>query len=130
MAGAVRTPGAYRSDPEYCRALSAGRPRAGQLDLASGPGASALYNENHRKRLEQAISAVQEQPVQLLVEVPAPTQETPAVAAARRKAARQRAAEQSIVADTLVQRLQSDFAAHICEGSIRPLDAPPTELRG
>ncbi|MAD00270.1 MAG: DNA polymerase III subunit gamma/tau [Pseudomonadales bacterium] len=88
------------------------------------PGHSALYNENHRKRLEQAIGTVQEQPVQLLVEVAAPTQETPAVAAARRKAARQRAAEQSIVADPLVQRLQSDFAAHICEGSIRPLDAP------
>ena len=88
------------------------------------PGHSALYNENHRKRLEQAISTAQEQPVQLLVEVVAPTQETPAVAAARRKAARQRAAEQSIGADTLVQRLQSDFAAHICEGSIRPLDAP------
>ena len=96
----------------------------GNWTLHLDPGHSALYNENHRKRLEQAISAVQELPVQLVVEVAAPTQETPAVAAARRKAARQRAAEQSIVADTLVQRLQSDFAAHICEGSIRPLDAP------
>ncbi|MEH6492999.1 DNA polymerase III subunit gamma/tau [Halopseudomonas sp.] len=88
------------------------------------PGHSALYNENHRQRLQQALVTQQGAELRLEVTVQAPTQETPAVAAARRKAARQKAAEASIQADPMVQRLCSEFSAEICEGSIRPLDAP------
>lgn len=88
------------------------------------PGHSALYNENHRLRLQQAICTQQGSEVRLEVEVQAPQQETPAIAAARRKAARQQAAEASIQSDPMVQRLCSDFSAEICEGSIRPVDAP------
>ncbi|MEJ6655969.1 MAG: DNA polymerase III subunit gamma/tau [Pseudomonas sp.] len=87
------------------------------------PGHSALYNENHRVRLEKAIAALEGQPITLTVSVQAPTQETPAVAAARRRVARQKEAEQSIQGDPLVQALINDFAAQICDDSIRPLDA-------
>lgn len=87
------------------------------------PGHSALYNENHRQRLEKAITELQEQSVTLVVTVQPPTQETPAVAAARRRVARQKEAEASIQGDPLVQALINDFAAQICDDSIRPLDA-------
>ncbi|GAA6131653.1 DNA polymerase III subunit gamma/tau [Halopseudomonas sabulinigri] len=96
----------------------------GVWSLHLDPGHSALYNENHRQRLQQALSTQQGAELRLEVAVQAPTQETPAVAAARRKAARQKAAEASIQADPMVQRLCTEFSAEICEGSIRPLDAP------
>ena len=55
--------------------------------------------------------------------IQAPDQETPAVAAARRRVARQLEAEASIHADPLVQALVNDFAAQICADTIRPIDA-------
>ena len=61
-------------------------------------------------------------PVDLDVRVAAPDQETPAVAAARRKHKRQQQAEASIQQDPLVLGLMREFAAQICEGSIRPID--------
>ena len=87
------------------------------------PGHSALYNENHRLRLQNAIIELQGQPLTLEVVVQAPDQETPAVAAARRRVARQKEAEASIQGDPLVQALITDFAAQICADSIRPVDA-------
>ncbi|PAU89455.1 hypothetical protein CK507_00830 [Pseudomonas sp. WN033] len=86
------------------------------------PGHSALYNENHRQRLQQALSEHVGETVTLDVQVQAPDQETPAVAAARRKVARQKEAEASIQADPLVQALIRDFSARICDDSIRPID--------
>ena len=97
---------------------------AGIWTLHLDPGHSALYNENHRLRLQQALITQQGSELRLDVEVQAPQQETPAVAAARRKATRQKAAEASIHADPMVQRLRNEFSAEICEGSIRPVDAP------
>lgn len=90
------------------------------------PGHSALYNENHRQRLQQALTDHCAADVTLDVLIEAPTEETPAVAAARRKVARQKDAEASIQTDPLVQRLMTEFAAQICEDSIRPLDASTT----
>ncbi|GGC87922.1 DNA polymerase III subunit gamma/tau [Halopseudomonas salina] len=86
------------------------------------PGHSALYNENHRLRLQQALVEHIGVPVDLEVRVAAPDQETPAVAAARRKRKRQEQAEASIQQDPLVLGLMREFAAQICEGSIRPID--------
>ena len=88
------------------------------------PGHSALYNDNHRQRLQQAIRDASGQTVELRVEIAAPSAETPAIADARRKQQRQREAEASIHADPLVQQLISDFSARICDDSIRPLDIP------
>jgi len=87
------------------------------------PGHSALYNENHRLRLQNAITELEGQSLMLEVVVQAPDQETPAVAAARRRVARQKEAEASIQSDPLVQALVNDFAAQICADSIRPVDA-------
>ncbi|WP_185265618.1 DNA polymerase III subunit gamma/tau [Halopseudomonas xiamenensis] len=87
------------------------------------PGHSALYNENHRLRLQNAIVELEGQALTLEVVVQAPDQETPAVAAARRRVARQKEAEASIQGDPLVQALITDFAAQICADSIRPVDA-------
>lgn len=86
------------------------------------PGHSALYNENHRLRLQQALVEHIGSPIDLEVLVAAPDQETPAVAAARRKYKRQQEAEASIQQDPLVLGLMRDFAAQICEDSIRPID--------
>ena len=87
------------------------------------PGHSALYNENHRLRLQNALVELEGRPLTLEVLVKAPDQETPAVAAARRRAARQRQAEESIQADPLVQALITDFSAQVYPDSIRPIDA-------
>ena len=87
------------------------------------PGHSALYNENHRQRIQNALTELEGQAITLEVLIQAPDQETPAVAAARRRVARQLEAEASIHADPLVQALVNDFAAQICADTIRPIDA-------
>lgn len=113
--------GLTQSIAAHCQLVS----RAdGRWCLHLDPGHSALYNENHRLRLQQALADHLGGAVELQVLVQAPTQETPAVAAARRKVARQKDAEASIQTDPLVKRLMNEFAAQICEDSIRPLDAP------
>ena len=86
------------------------------------PGHSALYNENHRQRIQAALAEREGQQLTLEVLVQAPDQETPAVAAAQRRVARQQEAEASIHADLLVQALINDFEAQICADSIRPID--------
>ncbi|MNU07062.1 DNA polymerase III subunits gamma and tau [compost metagenome] len=51
-----------------------------------------------------------------------PEQETPAQAAARKRANRQREAEESIHGDPLVQQMIEQFAAVIRADSIEPVD--------
>lgn len=87
------------------------------------PGHSALYNENHRLRLQQAINEHLNLSITLEVKTTAPEQETPAIAAARRKFKRQQEAESSIRQDPLVMSLMQTFSAEICAESIRPIDA-------
>ncbi|UAX00067.1 DNA polymerase III subunit gamma/tau [Halopseudomonas nanhaiensis] len=115
--------GLTQSIAAHCQLMS---DEGGEWQLRLDPGHSALYNENHRQRIERALCDLLEREVRLSVEVRTPDQETPAVAAARRRVARQREAEASIQADPLVQRLLSEFAAQICDDSIRPLDASTT----
>ncbi|MFO7705336.1 MAG: DNA polymerase III subunit gamma/tau C-terminal domain-containing protein, partial [Halopseudomonas sp.] len=88
------------------------------------PGHSALYNENHRLRLQQAINEHMNLSVELEVITRAPEQETPAIAASRRKFKRQQEAESSIRQDPLVLSLMQTFSAEICADSIRPVDVP------
>lgn len=87
------------------------------------PGHSALYNENHRLRLQQALCEHLNQSIVLEVNIQAPDQETPAIAASRRKFKRQQEAETSIRQDPLVLGLIQAFSAEICADSIRPIDA-------
>ncbi|WP_150303502.1 DNA polymerase III subunit gamma/tau [Pseudomonas saliphila] len=115
----LRLSGLTQSIAAHCQLVTCA---AESWTLHLDPGHSALYNENHRLRIEQAVADQLGSPVRIEVDVVAPTQETPAIATARRKVARQKEAEASIQSDPLVQSLVRDFAAQICDDSIRPLD--------
>ena len=116
--------GLTQSIAAHCQLVSCD---AGQWLLHLDPGHSALYNENHRLRLQQALIDCRGQSLTLTVLVQQPDQETPALAAARERQKRQVQAEQLIRDDPLVQGLIRDFAAEICADSIRPIDTTVTE---
>lgn len=86
------------------------------------PAQSALFNATQQRRLNDALSQYHGRTLQLVIELERPRQETPAQAAARRRGERQRAAEQSIQSDPVVQQLMEQFAAVIREGTIEPVE--------
>lgn len=86
------------------------------------PAQSALFNPTQLRRLNDALNQYHGRTLQLDIVLQKPEQETPAQAAQRRRAERQRAAEQSIHADPLVQQLMQQFAAVIREGTIEPVE--------
>ena len=86
------------------------------------PAHSALFNPTQQRRLNDALDQQLGRAVTLHVEIRTPEQETPAQAAARKRAERQRQAEASIHADPLVQQMIQQFAAVIREDSIEPLN--------
>ena len=88
------------------------------------PAQSALFNATQQRRLNEALNQYHGRPLKLVIELQTPEQETPAQAAARHRAQRQQAAEQSIQSDPLVQQLMQQFAAVIREGTIEPLEQP------
>ncbi|MGI0868826.1 DNA polymerase III subunit gamma/tau [Pseudomonas aeruginosa] len=87
------------------------------------PGQSALFNATQQRRLNDALNQHLGRTLKLEVTLQKPEQETPAQAAARRGAERQRAAEASIDADPLVRQLREQFAAVVRDGTIEPLEA-------
>jgi DNA polymerase-3 subunit gamma/tau len=88
------------------------------------PGQSALFNATQQRRLNEALDAYHKRPIKLEIELRTPEQETPAQAAARKRANRQRSAEASIHDDPLVKEMIQQFAAIIRDGTIEPVDAP------
>ncbi len=86
------------------------------------PAQSALFNPTQQRRLNDALNQYHGRTLQLDILLQKPEQETPAQAAHRRRAERQRAAEQSIHSDPLVQQLMQQFAAVIREGTIEPVE--------
>ncbi|MDH0725532.1 DNA polymerase III subunit gamma/tau [Stutzerimonas stutzeri] len=86
------------------------------------PAQSALFNPTQQRRLNDALNQYHGRTLQLDIVLQKPEQETPAQAAQRRRAERQRAAEQTIHADPLVQQLMQQFAAVIREGTIEPVE--------
>jgi len=86
------------------------------------PGHSALFNATQQRRVNDALNAYHGREIQLSIELIKPEQETPAQAAARKRANRQREAEASIQNDPLVQQMISQFAASVRAGSIEPVD--------
>ncbi len=86
------------------------------------PAHSALFNPTQQRRLNDALNQQQGRSIKLRIELCKPEQETPAQAAARRRAERQRSAEASIEADPLVQQMIQQFAAKVRDDSIEPLD--------
>ena len=86
------------------------------------PGHSALFNATQQRRLNDALNQYHGRELDLQIELRKPEQETPAQAAARKRANRQREAEASIQNDPLVQQMIQQFAAVIRADSIEPLD--------
>ena len=86
------------------------------------PAHSALFNATQQRRLNDALNGYHGRELQLDIELIKPEQETPAQAAARKRANRQREAEASIQNDPLIQQMISQFAASVRAGSIEPVD--------
>ncbi|MDX1367212.1 DNA polymerase III subunit gamma/tau [Pseudomonas sp.] len=86
------------------------------------PGHSALFNATQQRRLNDALNQYHGRELNLQIELRMPEQETPAQAAARKRANRQREAEESIHGDPLVQQMIEQFAAVIRADSIEPVD--------
>ena len=86
------------------------------------PAQSALFNATQKRRLNEALDQCLGRSVQLTVEIVKPEQETPAQAAARKRALRQREAERAIADDPLVRVMIEQFAAVIRADSIEPLE--------
>lgn len=86
------------------------------------PGHSALFNATQQRRLNDALNQHLGRNIELRIELILPEQETPAQAAARKRAERQRLAEQSIQDDPLVLQMIQQFGAVIRADSIEPLN--------
>jgi DNA polymerase-3 subunit gamma/tau len=85
------------------------------------PGQSALFNATQHRRVTDALSQHLGRTLTVNIEIRKPEQETPAQAAARHRAERQREAEASIQNDPLVLKMIQQFAAVIRDDSIEPL---------
>ena len=88
------------------------------------PAHSALFNSTQQRRLNEALNQFHGRTINLSIELIKPEQETPAQAASRLRAERQRQAEASIHADPFIQQMLQQFGAVIREDTIKPVDAP------
>ncbi len=88
------------------------------------PAHSALFNSTQQRRLNDALNQFHGRELKVLIELCKPEQETPAQAAAHKRANRQREAEASIHQDPVIQQMIQQFAAVIRADSIEPLDTP------
>ncbi|SEQ82788.1 DNA polymerase-3 subunit gamma/tau [Azotobacter beijerinckii] len=86
------------------------------------PAQAALFNGTQQRRLNEALNQYHGRALKLDIELRKPEQETPAQAAARQRAERQRQAEASIQADPLIRQMIQQFAAVIRDGTIEPLN--------
>ncbi|WP_295475121.1 DNA polymerase III subunit gamma/tau [uncultured Pseudomonas sp.] len=91
------------------------------------PAHSALFNATQQRRLNDALNQYHGSAIQLHIELVRPEQETPAQAAARQRAERQRQAIASIHADPFVQHMMQQFGAVVREDTIKPVDAVPAQ---
>ncbi|TDF77413.1 DNA polymerase III subunit gamma/tau [Pseudomonas sp. H9] len=88
------------------------------------PAHSALFNATQQRRLNDALNQHFGRTLKLSIELIRPEQETPAQAAARKRAERQGEAEASIEADPLIQQMIKQFGAMVRHDTIEPVDAP------
>ncbi len=86
------------------------------------PAQSALFNATQQRRLNDALNQHLGRTLKLEVEVRRPEQETPAQAAARKRAARQQQAVDAIASDPLVLQMIELFGAQVRADTIEPLD--------
>ncbi|WP_122745401.1 DNA polymerase III subunit gamma/tau [Pseudomonas viridiflava] len=93
------------------------------------PAHSALFNSTQQRRLNDALNQFTGRTINLSIELIKPEQETPAQAASRLRAERQRQAEASIHADPFIQQMLQQFGAMIREDTIKPVDAPAAQTQ-
>ena len=86
------------------------------------PAHSALFNLTQQRRLNDALNQYTQRTLKVTIELVKPEQETPAQAASRFRAERQRLAEESIYADPLIQQMIEQFGAAVREDTIQPVD--------
>ncbi|MDD0974670.1 DNA polymerase III subunit gamma/tau [Pseudomonas fontis] len=87
------------------------------------PNHSALFNATQQRRLNDALNQAVGRTLSLTIELIRPEQETPAQAASRKRANRQREAEASIENDPFIQQMIKQFGATVRHDSIEPVDA-------
>ncbi|VVM71579.1 Holliday junction ATP-dependent DNA helicase RuvB [Pseudomonas fluorescens] len=87
------------------------------------PAHSALFNATQQRRLNDALNQFHGRTLTLTIELIKPEQETPAQAASRRRANRQREAEESIHGDPFIQQMVQQFGAVVRHDTIEPVDA-------
>ncbi len=91
------------------------------------PAHSALFNATQQRRLNDALNQFHGRTLTLTIELIKPEQETPAQAASRRRANRQREAEESIHGDPFIQQMVQQFGAVVRSDTIEPVDALVTQ---
>jgi DNA polymerase-3 subunit gamma/tau len=96
--------------------------RPGEVCLVLGQAHAGLRTQNAEQRLQKALGEYFSEDLRLKIENDEHASETPAQVAQRRSDERQRAAEQAIHDDAVVQGMMESFGATIVPGSITPLD--------
>ncbi len=91
------------------------------------PGQGALFNSTQQRRLNDALNQQLGREIRLKIELIRPEQETPAQAAARKRAERQSDAVLSIEQDPLIQQMIRQFGATVRQDTIEPVDALATQ---
>ncbi|WP_409488642.1 DNA polymerase III subunit gamma/tau [Pseudomonas promysalinigenes] len=87
------------------------------------PGQGALFNTTQQRRLNEALNQHLGRTLNLRIELIRPEQETPAQAAARKRAERQQGAVLSIEQDPLIQQMIKQFGATVRQDTIEPVEA-------
>ncbi|WP_410953261.1 DNA polymerase III subunit gamma/tau [Pseudomonas sp. S1(2024)] len=87
------------------------------------PGQGALFNATQQRRLNEALNQHLGRTLNLRIELILPEQETPAQAAARKRAERQQDAVTSIEQDPLIQQMIKLFGAKVRHDTIEPVEA-------
>lgn len=87
------------------------------------PGQGALFNTTQQRRLNEALNQHLGRTLNLRIELVLPDQETPAQAAARKRAERQQGAVASIEQDPLIQQMIKLFGAKVRQDTIEPVEA-------
>ncbi len=88
------------------------------------PAHSALFNATQQRRLNDALNQYHQRTLTLSIELIKPEQETPAQAASRRRANRQREAEESIHGDPFIQQMMQQFGAVVRNDTIESCRRP------
>ncbi|MFC3908696.1 DNA polymerase III subunit gamma/tau [Legionella dresdenensis] len=91
------------------------------ISLRVAQGHQSLFTPNVTSRLEQALAAYFGEPIKINFEFDTMTQSSPAQQKQVIQTQNQQKAEESIIDDPFVKRLQQEFSAEIVKNSIAPL---------